>query len=516
MNILLIHPSKKVLDKKDDLHGRESLTPSLGLAALAAYLREKGVEVKIIDLRLPHRTMNDVFQAMEELNPTFIGITAFTNEISAAGEVARQIKAHHPNAFVVIGGPHVSTIPLETLREFESFDVGVVGEGEETAFELLEAFMGRDLTAISGLVLRRGGEIFLTAPRKPLKDLNQLPFPAWDLFEIESYSPIFLVSTSRGCPYPCYFCNPRYLGQKTRIRHFLNVVDEIEILVKRFGAKRIQFADATLSLLGRATSQMCDELIRRGLHRSIAWDCETRADSIDEPLLKKMKEAGCEWIALGVETGSERILRDIVKKGETREEIREAVRLAKRAGIKVRCFFILGHYTETVETIRETISFAKELNPDALSFGLMVPNPGSEIRVLAEEGKGGLRLLHSRWGEYNQFHYSCFESQALPLEELKKWQSIAYFSFYASHPLKALRLFLDQSAYNYTLKSLLTIPWSLARNLFTLTPSLSLENSGMDRGCPPPSPLAGEGRDGGKDRNTPHLYPPPQGWRKLS
>jgi radical SAM superfamily enzyme YgiQ (UPF0313 family) len=177
-----------------------------------------------------------------------------------------------------------------------------------------------------------------------------------------------------------------------------------------------------------------------------------------------MKAAGCKCIALGIETGNEKLLREVVKKKETKEQMREAVRLAKKVGLIVRCFFILGHYKETTDTIKETIKFALELNPDALSFGLMVPNPGSPLRKMAEQEDSGMRILHNRWDEYNQFNYSCYELTNIPLSELRRWQSKAYFSFYLRHPIKALNMVFDRSSYNYKIKTLIKMPLMLLLN----------------------------------------------------
>lgn len=466
-NILLIHPSRKVLGRKDNLFTNESLVPSLGLASIAAYCRKHGIEPKVIDLRLPHRTIKDVLDYISNSKPILIGITAFTTEITAGNEIAGAIKKVFPKLPIVVGGPHPSIIPEETLSEFTNLDIVVIGEGEKTIVELVQIFENDrkgKIDGVRGIAFRRNGEIIVNQPPQPIEEINSLPFPAWDSFDIEYYNPIFPVSTSRGCPYPCYFCTPKYLGNRVRVKNYQNIVKEIKWLVDRFGAKRIQFADATLGLLKEGAMLMCDELIKTKLNKKIKWDCETRADSVNLELLKKMKEAGCEWVAFGVETGSERILKEVVQKGETKEQIRNAVKLAKKAGIKVRCFFILGHYTETVDTIKETINFALELNPDALSFGLMVPNPGSGIRKLAEEGRKELRILHNRWEDYQQFNYSCFELENLPLAELKKWQSNAYFTFYLHHPFKGFSLFFDRSAYNYRLSGLLTIPLRLIKN----------------------------------------------------
>lgn len=465
--ILLVHPSRKILGEKDNLYTNESLVPSLGLASLAVYCQQQRIETEIIDLRLSHRTIGDVLDFIKKNNPILVGITAFTTEVTAANEVAGEIKKEFPKLPVVVGGPHPSVIPEETLSEFSNFDIAVIGEGEMTIVELIQIFESEEKNKIGnvpGIAFRRNGKIIVNQPRQPIEEINSLSFPCWDLFEIKYYNQIFPVSTSRGCPYRCYFCTPNYLGNKVRVRDYQNVIEEIEWLVNKFGAKRIQFADATLGLLKENAILMCEELIKKGLNKKIKWDCETRADSVSLPLLKKMREAGCEWIAFGVESGDERILKEVVKKGETKEQIENAVSLTKQAGIKVRCFFILGHYTETVESIKETINFALELNPDALSFGLMVPNPGSEIRRLAEQDKTGLRIRHSHWENYQQFNYDCLELENIPLDELKRWQSNAYFTFYMHHPLKALGLFFDRSAYNYRISSLFKIPFRLLRN----------------------------------------------------
>lgn len=465
--ILLLHPSRRLLAKKDNLFTNESLVPSLGLASVAAYCRAQGLSPRIIDLRLEHNTLERVLGLVREKRPALVGITAFTTEINSAGVLASALKAEFPDLMVSVGGPHATILPERTLREFPAFDAVVDGEGELTTVELARACAEgkKDFSGIAGLWSRRGEGVVKGPARPVIEDLDSLPFPAWDLFELEHYGKVFPLGASRGCPHRCYFCTPCYLGSKIRVKKPLKIVDEMQWLSERFGASRVQFADAMLGLLKGGTEQMCAELVRRGLSKKIFWDCETRADAVNPPLLRAMKEAGCQWVALGVESGNERILREVVKKGENKEQIRAAVKLLKAAGLKTRCFFILGHYTETPETIKETIAFARELNPDALSFGLMVPNPGSELRSLAQEGAGGLSIMHDRWEDYQQFDFSCLQSSALPLAELKKWQSLCYFAFYSRHPLKALGLFTDGSAYNYRLSGFFGIMKMLLRNL---------------------------------------------------
>lgn len=228
------------------------------------------------------------------------------------------------------------------------------------------------------------------------------------------------------------------------------MVNEIEHIIHRFNAKQIQFADATLTLDKGRTIDLCNEIIRRGINKRIEWSCDTRADRVDAELLNIFRKAGCKSVIFGIESGDENLLRDVIKKGETKEQMKNAVKLAKEAHIETRCHFIIGHAFETPQSIQKTIDFAKELKPDIISFGLMAPLPGSGIRNLADNQVGGLKLLRNDWGKYNQLNYDCMELEDIPLNRLKAWQSQAYLQFYSSRPLKAAKLLLGQGGYNLT------------------------------------------------------------------
>lgn len=458
-----------MLGLQDNIYTYESLTPSLGLAMIGASCRNAGHAVSVVDMRLPHWTLPLLLEKIRNENPTCIGISAFTTEIIQAGFIAKAVKASYPQLPVVIGGPHASTIPEQTLEEFQGFDMAVVGEGERTIarlMELLENHRQDEWCHLPGIAFRQDKAIKKNAPVEELEDLDQLPLPAWDLFELSLYNRWLAISASRGCPYRCYFCNPNYLGKKTRIKSSSKIADEMEHSFRRFGISAFQFADAMLTFNRKHTMDLCEELIARGLHRKVRWECETRADSITEELLRKMKQAGCRWIALGVETGNEGILQHVIKKGETKQQIKEAVRLARKCGLKVRSFFILGHYGETVETIQETIRFAIDLNPDVPSFGLILPNPGTEIRKLAEKKGSGLRILNNNWMNYNQMNYDCFELENILLAELKKWQSRAYYAFYRHHPLKSFTLLFSTSVYNYKIRAIVMVALKLLSRFF--------------------------------------------------
>lgn len=463
-DVLLIHPSYQTAGiGKDNIHAKESLTPSLGLAYTAAYLEKNNIDVKIIDLRLERINSNEFVKKLKKEKPAVVGLTAFTDEIVAAASIARIVKKHDKKILTAVGGPHPTAMPIDTLKEFTDFDIVVIGEGEISFYELVKAVLNKgSLSKIEGLAIGSNRAPKLTKPRSPIKDLDSLPFPAWHLFDIEKYSDIFMVSSSRGCPFHCYFCFRQYLGN-TRLRSVKNVLDEIEYDVTNFGATEIQFADATLSLIKDRAMELCDALIEKGLNKRIKWHCETRADKVDVELFKKFKESGCKSVSFGIESGDETLLKDVIKKGETKEQMKRAVDMAKSIGIETRCFFIIGHAFETGETIQKTIDFAKELSPDALSFGLMVPNPGSKLRSLAENKVGGLNILHNDWSRYNQMNYDCMELEEIPLNELKQWQSRAYFQYYSTQPLRFIKFLTGPQGYN-----LRSIPRIIAHGLRSL------------------------------------------------
>lgn len=469
MSILLIQPSKKIFSRKDIFYRQELLSPSLGLASIYSYSVKNGIDCNIIDFRLKHIKLEYILEYIKNNNPIFVGISAFTDEIGSAGELANHIKKNFPEVIIVVGGVHVTLLSKETLEEFRNIDIVIIGEGEETTVELyrhIKQYGQIELERIKGLAFRKDGKIFITEPRPAIEDLNSLPITSFDGFEIERYSGIFAISISRGCPYRCYFCAPFYLGQKLRMKTPNRVVDEIDHLLQNYSVKRIQFADASFGIDKSIVKCICEELIRRGINKKLNWDCEARADSLDKDLLVQMKKAGCGWIALGVESGNEKILQETIKKGETKEDIRKAISLIKGIGIGLRCFFTIGHCSETEATINETIDFALELKPDAISFGLLVPYPGTEFRRLAEERKSRLKIISNNWDDYSQFNFNCCESDVLPLEKLKYWQSKAYFTFYSHYPLKIFKLLFEKSSYSYRPYTLFKIPFLLLKNIF--------------------------------------------------
>jgi anaerobic magnesium-protoporphyrin IX monomethyl ester cyclase len=406
--------------------------PHLGIGYIAAYLSHRGIECTIIDGVGQRFSIAQVAQrVVENVGPgAMVGITAKTHEIHQAARVAGAVKELLPDATTVIGGPHAIALPRETLRDFPSFDIACCGEGEQTFFELVGA-LTRGETGfhdIQGIAWRNGEDIFVNHPREWISNLDQLPFPAWDLFPHYQSFSTYPIMSARGCPYACIFCM-RVLGGRHRARSARNVVEELGWLVERFNAKFVAFEDDTFTLDVKRLNRILDRIMEAGLHRRIKWQANARANVADYGLFRKMREAGCVSVGLGIESGNAQVLRRI-KKGITLSAAEMAVRLAKKAGLETRCFYIIGHPHETRKTAWDTIKFAARLNSDHAAFGLMVPYPKTEVAEMAKRGEGSYRIVSSHWSDYDKYLGNALELEQLSRRQLQVLQAQAYLFFY--------------------------------------------------------------------------------------
>ena len=422
MNVVLVNPAPEVLTQKWDQPG----FPCLSLAYLAATLRRNGVGVKVIDGKFEGLPLSRIVSRLAELDAPVFGLTAMTHEIVDAAKIASHIKAVHPAATVAVGGCHVTALPEQTLREFPAFDLAVVGEGEYSFLEVVRALdAGSSLQGISGIAYRENGDVRRNAPRPYIADLDELPEPAWDLFPRAKTYPVM---TTRGCPFQCVFCM-RVQGNKLRLRTPEKVVDEIGRLISDYGAQEIIFYDETFTLKKDRIHHILDLIIERGYNRRIKWVAQTRVNECDEALLAKMARAGCWEIDLGIESGNAEMLKRIGKQ-ITLDDARQAVRLAKKVGIRAATLFILGHPHETKKTAMDTIDFAVELNGARLSLGIMVPYPGTAVAQMAAKGEGGYRLLSQDWSDFNKYLGNALELEGLTRAELERLQAWGYVKFY--------------------------------------------------------------------------------------
>ena len=419
--VLLVNPAPEEI-----VQGGWYRMPLLGLGYLAAYLREQGFPVGIADAKFDRLGLDAVLARIKAFSPALLGVTAMTHEVRRAAEIAAAAKRLLPDLKTVIGGPHATAIPVETLDEFPAFDFVVAGEGEETLLELSDSLaLGKGFAGIAGVSFRgRGGAAGSNPPRPWRQDIDSLPFPAWDLYGPSREYQLF---SSRGCPYQCSFCM-RVLGDRVRSRSVEGVVREFEWLVARYRPSEISFSDEVFTLDEKRATAICDLLIAKGLHTT-PWFANARVNCRSLALYTKMREAGCVRVGVGIESGNQEIL-DRVHKGITRENAREMIGLAKSAGLRTAAFFIIGHPGETRDTIRQTIAFARELNPTSVAFGVMVPYPGTEIAAMAGRGEGGYRLRSRNWSDYDKYFGGALEMADISRRELERWQARAYLSFY--------------------------------------------------------------------------------------
>lgn len=358
------------------------ITPPLGLGYLSSCLKKAGHEVQIIDglnLSLSNRDI-----AQRAASAELAGVSVLSDFYLEAVDLIKELKSR--NLSVVIGGPHASALPEQTL-EGSGADFLVFGEGEETLLELVDALENRKETAsIAGLLT--GGNAL--KKRGFIPDLDLLPFPDWHQIDprqckraphgaVVKNFPLAPITTSRGCPYLCKFCaSPNLWERKIRFRSPENVADEIEYLVRDFGVREIHFEDDNLTLKKEHIEKICRLILERRLKISWATPNGVRADTLDRELIRLMKRSGCYFLVFGIESGAQEILDNIQKKTDL-AAIERAVRLASLEGLITQGFFIFGLPGETEETIKRTVRFAKGIPLDRAQFLLLDLLPGSKL-----------------------------------------------------------------------------------------------------------------------------------------
>lgn len=365
-------------------HG--ATAPPLSLCYLAAALRKSGIQSKIIDALSFDKSLEETVEEIVSQHPRYVGISSTTVGIFRAAELAGQVKKINPDITTIIGGPHITAVPQETMAKFPPFDIGVIGEGEITLVELIQTLgSSGSPDKVNGLILRKSPtDTFLTEPRLPIEYLDSIPIPAWDMVPHLKYYresatrfsklPLGAVITSRGCPGKCLFCDTSVFGRRFRAHSADYVITMIKYLKSNYGINSLVFYDDYFVVDRKRLREICVKMIEEKVN--LEWVCSARVNAITEEILVLMKEAGCFQIAFGIESGNQKIL-DIQQKGITLERIRHAVEITHKAGIRTKGYFMIGHPTETPETIRETIDFARSIPLDNFQATYFTPLPGS-------------------------------------------------------------------------------------------------------------------------------------------
>jgi anaerobic magnesium-protoporphyrin IX monomethyl ester cyclase len=377
----------------------EAPAPPLGVTYVAAAFEAAGAEVRIFDYIVSGYTSDKLRAQIDAFRPDFLGATSVTLNFPGAAEIVCTAKRYRPSLITLMGGPHVSFAAERTLNDYAGIDLIIAGEGEGTIAELTaEEFNPEKWEKIPGLVFRRDGQIVDTGPRSLIDDLDTLPLPARHLLPLSRYQalgyPISII-TSRGCPYSCIFClGRRMVGNRVRLRSPSPVVDEIEEILA-YGIDRINIADDLFVSSRGKVKEVCDEILRRGLR--LGWSAFARVNTVDLETLKLMREAGCDSVSFGVETGNPEMLK-LIRKGITLDQVRHAVSLCREAGIIAHTSFIVGLPGETEETLRETGEFAASLG-SLYGYHFLAPFPGTTVRE--EVGNYDLEILTDDWTRYD-------------------------------------------------------------------------------------------------------------------
>lgn len=438
MKILLINPpiSNLILTNLPEIIAQEDSMPPLGIMYVASYLKKHtNHQIKILDCLIEKISHKELKERIKQEKPDVVGITALTFTLIDVLRVAKAVKEVDLKTKVILGGSHVNIYPEETMN-FPEIDYLVLGEGEKPAKDLIDNLEQTEkLYDIKGIVFRdKDNKVINTGHRELIQNLDELPFPARSLVSNEKYSsvlsennPVTTLFSSRGCPFRCTFCNRAHLGKVFRSRSVKNVVDEMEEC-KRIGIKEIFFYDDTFTIDRQRVLDICSEIKRRNL--KIFWDVRARVDTINEEVLRAMKETGCQRIHYGVEAGTEKILK-VLNKGITLDQIKKTFKLTRKMNIQTLAYFMIGSPRETKEDVLKTIKFAKKIKPDFVCFSITTPYPQTEIYAL------GLRekiIPYDFWLEFAKNPKPDFVAipweEKISQEELVSLFKKAYHSFY--------------------------------------------------------------------------------------
>lgn len=432
LDLLLVNPSNR-----NQMYGKlnislSAIEPPIWTGLIAAFIRERGFSVRIIDADAQGWDVEYTAEKIVEYKPLLVGLAALganpsassTPKMAAANRVLNISKNKAPHIKTVLYGIHPSALPERTLKE-EKVDFVCRGESFYTILQLLEVLKSgvqvKDYE-IEGLWYLKDGKVVANGWGRLVQNLDELPFIAWDLLPMDKYrahnwhcfgrldqrQPYAVIYTSLGCPFNCTYCNIHalYNGKPgIRFRSPEKIVEEIDLLVQNYKVRNLKILDELFVLKESRVMELCDLIIQRGYDLNI-W-AYARIDTVNERLLKKMKQAGINWLAYGIESGNKRVRDGVTKGGFGQETIRKAIAMTHDAGIYIVANFIFGLPDDNFETMQETLDLAKELNCEYTNFYVAMAYPGSQLYKDALHQ--GLRLPENWMG------YTQFSEETLPL-----------------------------------------------------------------------------------------------------
>lgn len=394
---------------------KEDLAPPLGIAYIAAFLEKAGYNVKILDVEAEdfyHReevggeyiqiglSYEEIEKRIRTFSPDVVGVSCLlSTQFDSTYKICKLTKKINKNIVTIVGGEHPSSLPEESLQK-NYIDFVIIGEGEYSTLSLLEAIKeGKGMSQIDGIGFKKGENIVIKPKTKFIENLDELPLPARHLLPMETYfkinmpqsstslkSPNTSIMTSRGCTANCIFCaTTRFWGNKHRTRSIEKVLGEMEYLKKEYGIKELQFIDDNLTLNKEWAIKLFNGMIERKLNLLWTTPQGIALWSLDEELLKKMKESGCYDITLTIESGDSKVLNQIIRKPLKLEKIEPLVKAARKLGLIIKGYFIIGFPGETKEQMQKTLDFAKKLKLDAAGIFIATPLPGTDLYRICKE-----------------------------------------------------------------------------------------------------------------------------------
>ena len=480
MKVLLINPPQTFYPGSEQPAGNLPI----GLMYIAAVLEKVGYIVEILDAFMTDCVFQEngeainvglpfdqIKQEIERRKPDIVGISGpFTCQIGNAIKISNLAKQVNQKILTVVGGPHVTLVPEEFLKEATNVDVSVVGEGEYAMLEIAEAFEGkRQFSQILGIAYRRNGAVIINPARPFLQQLDNLPYPAYNLVDMELYiNPkkigyrsfqvrAISMITSRGCPFNCCFCAVHlHMGQNFRVHSAKYVLDHIQYVVDKFKVKNIFFEDDNLTLDVKRFEEIVDGIIERKI--KIGWETPNgvRADCLNLELLKKMKQSGANSIFVGVESGDQQILDNVICKSLDLNRVVEFAKNAKQIGLKTGAFYIIGFPGEKKENMRRTVDFALELKRKYdVGMHLFMATPSYGTKLYDECKAKGFIQQDLTWNAFAQARqpkgmplittsdFTSAEVKEIAANALAEYKKLSLIN-HIKNPRKALKTAFDQ------------------------------------------------------------------------
>jgi len=454
MKYLLVNvPEKENLFKKTKIGLALPMMPPLSLASISSVILEEGHQVKVLDMRISECPLKDLKKDILTFSPDYLGLTFTTPLTKEAFKIVSFSKSTKPNLICISGGPHTSALPAETLKDSQ-IDIAVIGEGEQTIRDICK---GMPLKKIKGIAYKEKGKIITNQRRELILDMDSLPLPSWHLFDLKKYhtprisskkNPVGPLETSRGCVYGCVYCSKCTFGRCFRMKSVNRVLEEIEFMLK-YGFREIHIMDDMFSTDIQRAKRICEEIIRKKLIFPWTLINGIRVDRVDQELMIKLKKAGCYRIAFGVESGDDHVLK-LINKGINVKQIKNAFKLAHKAGIETIAFCMVGLPGETKESMQKTIDLMKEVKPTLPKVSILLPLPNTPL--FDSWDKKGL-ILTKKWEDYS-FHSQIrvYKHPNLTNQEINKyyrkfWRDILFSPRYLINrlirDLKTGELFYD-------------------------------------------------------------------------